>query len=161
MIVKNTSAFLWLLKNPTSVYQETWSYPFPFPLPPLTRSLPTFTSWRQLTTNFEQWARFPWLPWGTLSLQLRWKSYLKTNKNKAIPSCASTCWDFMFSNIWRSSREWIRMIRDFFFVQCCHRWSDLNIFRVRINTEVGGITGYETLVWLWDQMSSSLERMLL
>lgn len=94
-----------LLQNIMHVYNEVW----PFPLSPdLPHSPPNLTTAQPLAWTMS--CRSPvngrqaW-PWAKVEIQ----------ENKAVPSCSSTCWNFVFSNIWRrSSREWIRMIREIF-----------------------------------------------
>lgn len=141
---------LFLFQNSMHVYNEVWPFQFLPDLPTLI-SQPHYSSALGWTVS---WSSLVTSRWACPSAKM------KIRENKAVPSCSSTCWNFVFSNIWRrSSREWIRMIRGIF-VQYSHRWSYLNTFRVRINTEAFSITWYETLVRLQDQMSNSVGRVL-
>lgn len=114
--------------------------------------------------NFTTAQPWPFIMSRSSLVTVRWawsSAKRKIQENKAVPNLFFDVLEVLcFQTSEEDHPESESEIREIL-VQYSHRWSYLNTFRVRINTEAFSITRDETLVPLQDQMSNSSERVFL
>lgn len=106
--------------------------------------------------NFTTAQPWPFIMSRSSLVTVRWawsSAKRKIQENKAVPNLFFDVLEVLcFQTSEEDHPESESEIREIL-VQYSHRWSYLNTFRVRINTEAFSITRDETLVPLQDQMS--------